>query len=631
MRGTRVFVSMLGGKKKHTISHDIQGYTTPNTTFTLKVNDGSDNLTLTSESDGWFEGNFNTAEVTSLRDMLTLITTNTGAPTEIIFGESFYDSSKNAVTNVDGIFKTTGSTGGGSCLEKITGFNEVVSYAYLKTHTFLSNFKEIFSGCKNLVDVGNLNFGSYLQECEDFSFCFRGCRKLFNQYDSNGDSIYANMLYDWSVESATTFNKMFSDCALSTEVDSANPVLSYEPAGDTIMKVISYWSQDNLLSNLISISYLLEDNTGIIDTYNLSGLDTSLIKLMGGTFRGCTGLVKLRGLVGWDFSIVEQMQYMFQNCVNADATGLNFSSMTTSSLKNTSYMFYGCNTTKIKLFAKYLDCSKVTTAANMFQNCVLDLNAFDYGPLCDIMSGIKTASGNHAFQSCTNFSYMFAALYQSQTSLPSWWQDVTNLATYISNSIDLGTNVNTNTINCNYMFNNATIAFNSSNLFSNWSSNFSKVKETSYMFGGTHGTNVYIDVANWSDLDCSNVTNASYMFSGGGQYTGNALGAFPNMYFSSATNLTGMFENANISLGNTVYQTTSGFKFGSSVTNVSRMFKDTTTGSSAEIHFENCDMTGITTWDNFINVQGVTVYYSSAYPPPAAMMADFPDVTWIAV
>ena len=126
----------------------------------------------------------------------------------------------------------------------------------------------------------------------------------------------------------------------------------------------------SFLSNIISI--------------DLSKFDTSSVKDMGGTFRGCSSLTSIN-LETFDTSKVTNMAGMFYGCTNL--ISLNLNNFDTSSVESMMNMFYE-NTNLKSINMDNFDTSKVNNIHAMFYHCssltTLDLSSFNTQSVTDM-------------------------------------------------------------------------------------------------------------------------------------------------------------------------------------------------------------------------------------------------------
>ena len=139
-----------------------------------------------------------------------------------------------------------------------------------------------------------------------------------------------------------------------------------------------------------------EDSRGLfkglklMESIDLSGLDTSRVTDMGDMFSGCSSLTSV-DLSGLDTSKVTDMSNMFGFCYGWTCHSLvsvNLSGLDTSRVTDMGGMFYGCSSLA-SLDLSGLDTSRVTTMSRMFCDCSslasLDLSGWDTSQVTEMM------------------------------------------------------------------------------------------------------------------------------------------------------------------------------------------------------------------------------------------------------
>ncbi|WP_050342886.1 BspA family leucine-rich repeat surface protein [Olsenella sp. oral taxon 807] len=157
-------------------------------------------------------------------------------------------------------------------------------------------------------------------------------------------------------------------------------------------------------------SYDLFRGLGLMESIDLSGLDTSRVTDMGWMFYGCSSLVSV-DLSGWDTSQVTNMSRMFRRCSSLKAldlsgwdtssvvrmdemfsrcsslASLDLSGWDTSSVVRMDEMFFDCSSLA-SLDLSHLDMSRVTDMHAMFSRCSslasLDLSHLDTSNVMDM-------------------------------------------------------------------------------------------------------------------------------------------------------------------------------------------------------------------------------------------------------
>ena len=125
------------------------------------------------------------------------------------------------------------------------------------------------------------------------------------------------------------------------------------------------------------------NNLTVVD---FSGISTSRVKNMSYMFYDCSALTTL-DISGFDTSKVTDMRYMFYGC--SGLTALNVNDFDTSNVTDMSYMFSGCSALT-SLSVSGFDTSKVTDMSSMFYNCqeltTLNVSGFDTSNVTDMSS-----------------------------------------------------------------------------------------------------------------------------------------------------------------------------------------------------------------------------------------------------
>ena len=149
----------------------------------------------------------------------------------------------------------------------------------------------------------------------------------------------------------------------------------------------------------------------LLDSLDLSGLDTSDATDMSFMFYGCSSLDSL-DLSSFDTSRVTGMPSMFSGC--SKLRSLDLSGLDTSRVTGMSAMFSGCSSLE-SLDLSSFDTSRVTGMPSMFSGCSslesLDLSSFDTSRVASMSnmfygcSGLRTVVLGAAF-SFRNYNYL---------------------------------------------------------------------------------------------------------------------------------------------------------------------------------------------------------------------------------
>ncbi|WP_156885139.1 BspA family leucine-rich repeat surface protein, partial [Oribacterium sp. NK2B42] len=212
-----------------------------------------------------------------------------------------------------------------------------------------------------------------------------------------GGSFAGDALFDWNTN-APWYSKR----------SRINSVVVGEDKDPVIPLYTSYWFSD--LSKAKKI--------------NLSGLDTSNVKDMGGMFSNCTGLASL-DVSSFNTSNVKNMRDMFCWCTGL--TSLDVSNFDTSNVEDMSDMFDGCSTLTSLNVSKF-DTSNVTNMSYMFNYCsgltALDLSGFN-------TSNVKFMAG--MFRLCSGLTTLDLSSFDTSivTDMGSMFQNCGNLSTIL--------------------------------------------------------------------------------------------------------------------------------------------------------------------------------------------------------
>ncbi len=255
-----------------------------------------------------------------------------------------------------------------------------------------------------------------------------------------------------------------------------------------------YWWSD------AEIVYLPEDCTELfycdwnIEKIDLSGLNTSKVKIMRSMFYNCNTLTEL-DVSMFDTSNVTDMSYMFYSCYNL--LSLNVSNFDTSKVTNMRNMFADLYHIK-ELNISGLDTSNVTDMSYLFADANQALTSLD-------VSGFDTSK-------VTNMNHMFASLDKVE-------------------SLDVSGFDTSNVTDMSYMFQYCRVipeldvsGFDTSN-----------VTNMERMFSGIHK----VTELDLSHFNTSKVTSMSEMFFQDSSMKKLDLSSFDT---SNVTNMAGMFE-----------------------------------------------------------------------------------------
>ena len=146
-----------------------------------------------------------------------------------------------------------------------------------------------------------------------------------------------------NTEKVTNMGSMFSGCYDLTQLDLSN---------------FDTQNVENMSDMFVSCMNL--------KSLNVSNFDTQKVKDMNDMFYNCNSLTSL-DVSNFDTQNVEDMSYMFSSC--SDLTSLDLSNFDTKEVTNMSKMFWNSSAlTTIYVSDKFVT-TKVSSGANMFQDC----------------------------------------------------------------------------------------------------------------------------------------------------------------------------------------------------------------------------------------------------------------------
>ena len=293
----------------------------------------------------------------------------------------------------------------------------------------VESFASMFEGCENLI---SLNFEKIITEkCKSFRNMFLKCKLLksinLTLFDTRLAEDMSGMfdicgslerldLSSFNTPNLTNMRSMFKDCHSLKEI---------------------LWNKNFNTSKVTNMLYLFY-NCESLEYITLSFFNTQQVMLFGGMFTNCKKLTNL-DLSSFDTSNGTNMSFMFYGCSGLSSLNLiNFkvnnvvtmnsmfagcsilktldlwNNTETSSLKDMSYLFFGCNSLNY-INLKSFHTTSVTKMDKAFYNCeslvFLDLN-------------------NFSSQSLVAADYLFAKCWSLQEI-------------YASNTFNLDTNVST--------------------------------------------------------------------------------------------------------------------------------------------------------------------------------------------
>ena len=193
-------------------------------------------------------------------------------------------------------------------------------------------------------------------------------------FEDDSSLTYIN-LSNFDSSDITDMSNMFSNCSSLEEINLTNKF--------NTNKVINMESMFEGCKNLIFL--------------DLSNFDTSNVINMNFMFSGCLSLEEIKLTNKFNTNKVIDMKSMFNNCKNLFS--LDLSNFDTSNVTDMSYMFSNCSSLKeIKLVNKF-NTNKVINMESMFNNCInlisLDLSNFDTSNVTNM---------NNMFYGCTSLN-----------------------------------------------------------------------------------------------------------------------------------------------------------------------------------------------------------------------------------
>ena len=377
--------------------------------------------------------NFNTAKVTEMGNMfngcsalksLDLTNFNTAKVTEM--GNMFNGCS--ALTSLD---LTNFNTANVKFMDYM--FNGCSALTSLDLTNFntakVTYMNNMFEGCSALTtiyasdkfDTDNIKHGLDM---------FTGCKSLKDYSDSKTDHNYANYgpdgyftpVFDYAeFDNATgtlTFRRGLSKPEGAYDLNEGANAPAWSDQSTNINKVVFDASFAN--ARPTSCCKWFDMCTSLTEIEGIENLNTEEVTNMGSMFYACYDLTSL-DLSNFDTQNVENMSDMFASCL--DLKSLNVSNFDTQKVKNMSDMFYNCYSLT-SLDVSNFNTQKVEDMSYMFSSCSdltsLDLSNFDTKEVTNMSkmfwnsSALKTiyvsdkfvttkvSSGANMFQDCEN-------------------------------------------------------------------------------------------------------------------------------------------------------------------------------------------------------------------------------------
>ena len=297
--------------------------------------------------------NFNTAKVEYINDMFS----GCSALTTIYVSDKFVTTK---VINGSDMF--TGC-------EKLKGYNNSKTdhtYAYCGTDGY---FTPVFDYAEFDNATGTLTFR-------------RGLSKPAGAYDLNeGDNTpewsdqstnISKVVFDASFANArpTSCCHWFDGCTNLTQIEGIENLNTEEVTNMGSMFYACYDLTSLDLSNFDTQNVENMSNmfASCLDlkSLNVSNFDTQKVKDMNEMFYHCPSLTSL-DVSNFDTQNVEDMSYMFSSC--SDLTSLDLSNFDTKEVTNMSKMFWNSSALKTIYVSDKFVTTKVSSGANMFQDC----------------------------------------------------------------------------------------------------------------------------------------------------------------------------------------------------------------------------------------------------------------------
>ena len=244
-------------------------------------------------------------------------------------------------------------------------------------------------------------------------------------------------------------------------------------------------------SNVENMSYLFS-NCSALTSLDLSIFDTSKVTDMGNMFAYCSSLASL-DLSGFDTSGVTDMKWMFDGCKSLSSLGI--SSFNTSNVTDMSIMFRDCSSLE-SLDLSGFDTRNVTSMSAMFNGCSslasLDLSSFDTS---------SVAGMEFIFEGCSSLTSLDLSSFDTSnlTHMHKMFHNCSSLE-----SLDLSSFDTSNVTVMHNMFDGCS-SLKSVDLSS---FNTSQVTEMGYMFYNCSS----LESLDLSSFDTSRVTEMGYMF-----------------------------------------------------------------------------------------------------------------------
>ena len=177
----------------------------------------------------------------------------------------------------------------------------------------------------------------------DASFANARPTSCYKWFDGCTNLTQIEGIENLNTEEVTNMGSMFSGCYDLTQLDLSN---------------FDTQNVENMSDMFVSCLDL--------KSLNVSNFDTQKVKDMNDMFYHCPSLTSL-DVSNFDTQNVEDMSYMFSSC--SDLTSLDLSNFDTKEVTNMSKMFWNSSALKTIYVSDKFVTTKVSSGANMFQDC----------------------------------------------------------------------------------------------------------------------------------------------------------------------------------------------------------------------------------------------------------------------
>ena len=297
--------------------------------------------------------NFNTAKVEYINDMFS----GCSALTTIYVSDKFVTTK---VINGSDMF--TGC-------EKLKGYNDSkTDYTYANCGPD-GYFTPVFDYAEFDNATGTLTFRRGLSKPEEAYDLNEGANApAWSDQSTNINKV----VFDASFANArpTSCCKWFDGCTNLTQIEGIENLNTEEVTNMGSMFYACYDLTQLDLSNFDTqnVENMSDMFVSCLDlkSLNVSNFDTQKVKDMNEMFYHCPSLTSL-DVSNFDTQNVEDMSYMFSSC--SDLTSLDLSNFDTKEVTNMSKMFWNSSALKTIYVSDKFVTTKVSSGANMFQDC----------------------------------------------------------------------------------------------------------------------------------------------------------------------------------------------------------------------------------------------------------------------